>query len=259
MWLSHNGRRWHEVRLPGNARNVRGDLISVRTAHVLDQAGRFWTTTDRGHTWKRGASTGPFVPRALSFSDRRHGFAFVPGTPSVYGWRTPGSLANVLRTDDGGRTWRPQAFQSLELRDVLSIDGLDAVAVASDSDSRGSQLVGTRTRGDAGRRAKLTLRASPMRTHLRPGARIAVSGRLTPARGGEQILISATTDDPRRHADCVLARAGNDGTFAVRMPIVTTSHIVAYYIGDRDKSSAGSRPIRIVAPGPVSTQELSTC
>jgi photosystem II stability/assembly factor-like uncharacterized protein len=243
MWTSSDGRRWRTVRLPHGVRLAHGDLITAGVVHILDQSGRFWTTRDAGRNWRQGGSTGPFVPRGLSFVDRRHGFAFVPRLPGIEGWRTPNALGGLLRTDDGGATWRPQAFHTDELRGVLALTVDDALAVASDSDSRASALLSTRTRGDSGRRSRLVLGSLP--NHLPGPAELTVRGRLTPAAGGEQIVVSATGHRAGSPPRSVLARASRRGTFTARLTIAKTSVVVAYFLGDHDRRSAGSRSARI--------------
>jgi hypothetical protein len=83
--------------LPEGARKVfdfravaaRGDNVWV----AGEPGSVVWHSADAGHTWDRGVTHQTLPLRALSFVSDSHGFAV-------------GALGTILRTEDGGKSWR---------------------------------------------------------------------------------------------------------------------------------------------------------
>jgi hypothetical protein len=232
--------------LPSRARLFKLDFASPRVGFALDGFGRVFRTHDRGRHWSLLRSPAAYAVYDMSFADPRHGFllAEVPEGP-------PQHLA-VLRTDNGGRTWRPQLLEDADLLiegfhledgkpDPLR--GARGLAVAAIGPRRGvalvkpRQLFFTSTRGDRGRRTAISLRAARL-----PGGAVRLTGRLRGGRRGDRVTLlrDAGTGFVARHV-----RARRGGRFRLRLQTRERVAIVARFMGDGARAGAGSRLVRV--------------
>jgi hypothetical protein len=81
-----------------------------------------------------------------------------------------------------------------------------------------------------------------------------VRGRLSPAVGGEQVIVSSTEADPRRRHGAVdwrfkTARVRSDGRFTSRWRVRRTSVFVAQWTGDGQIRGAGSKVLKVRVRG----------
>jgi photosystem II stability/assembly factor-like uncharacterized protein len=231
------GARFRTVRLPSRATRIDDfDLVDGRTAFLLDAQGTLFRTDDVGRHWRPLPGLGSEVAYAVHFADRRHGWAAVTefGAASA-GW--------VMRTDDGGRTWTPQLVADARLaRDGLTMSGPNAgLALASDG-----SLFATRVAGRLGAASKLGI-SSPTRRVRRAGDAVKINGRLSPARGGEHVVVSVLERGGThwRFEDAVVA---SDGRFTVVVRIRRGASIVAQWAGNDRSAGAGTRALGIGAP-----------
>lgn len=113
-----------------------GDHLAVAAGEsgrlVLSHAGRLFTSSTGGRTWEEAAGVGTEVwVSDLAFSPVDPDLV-VAGASAWYQNGQPRSGAGVLRSDDGGRTWRLYD-QELAVRDVRAIafhpDGRSLYAV----------------------------------------------------------------------------------------------------------------------------------
>ena len=141
---------------------------------MLETDGRLYFTRNAGRRWKELVGTGRLRAEMLAFGDRRHGWISLTGFPG-----------SVLRTADGGRSWKPQILGPGAVVSIASEGEGTGFAVTGGIDS--SELLFTQDGGDAGRATALTL--STARRRLPRAQRIEVRGRLQPARGGEQVVV----------------------------------------------------------------------
>jgi hypothetical protein len=86
----------------------------------------------------------------------------------------------------------------------------------------------------------LTLTTRP-RALRRPG-NVVVSGRLSPAVGGEEVVVSVFMRD--RWASRVLTAAAN-GTFATRWRLTRDAALVAQALGDADHRGVGTAAVAV--------------
>jgi photosystem II stability/assembly factor-like uncharacterized protein len=173
IWsTTDSGETWIEtiIETPEQSRTTAIDFIDRQTGWAADVRGGVWKTTNGGKSWVRagklefsnGASGGP-VER-IQFVDARYGWAIEPwvvwrstngGSSWQYepiyieedlglvhrgrfvsrtdGW-VIGDRARVLRTSDGGKTFREQtlpAGSDTWVNSVFSTDGTTAWIVAS--------------------------------------------------------------------------------------------------------------------------------
>ena len=172
---TNDGDTWRRIPRPTKRAEVASaDFISARVGYVLVTDGRLYFTRNAGKRWKELLGTGRVRPGLLAFGDRRHGWISLGEFPG-----------SVLRTADGGRSWKPQILGPGMVSSIAAVGDGTGFAVTGGIDS--SQILFTQGGGDAGRATSLTL--STERRRLERPQRIEVSGRLQPARGGEDIVV----------------------------------------------------------------------
>ena len=225
------------------------DFATPTRGRILTGDDRAWSTRDGGLTWSELAGLGTNEVLSLVFSDVANGFATLDNFPA-----DPAG-AYVLRTTDGGATWRPQRVSTgtfAGAAGVVAPDGSRAFAITS-TPSAGENvfrsLFATSTGGDAGTPSPISLttnrRSFTKRRLKRAGNSITVNGTLPGAQGGEPIVVSLRQSGRRWTFRVVLAGA-NNGSFTARFQGVTrSSEVVAQWAGDSGRQGAGSRVLRI--------------
>jgi photosystem II stability/assembly factor-like uncharacterized protein len=229
------------------------DLVSPRTAFLLDARGFLYRTDDAGRRWRELAGLGTEIAYGMSFSDAKHGWVAVPefGADS-FGW--------LMRTNDGGRTWEPQLLGRANLtRFGVGAAGKSAGFVVNGTGG----VFATRTSGSAGRASRLTITSPVKRIPvLKPikvktkrgvslrkprGVLVRVNGKLAKARGGERVVVSYREAPSSAWLFQEVAVASS-GSFTVVARVKYTTTFVAQWAGDDRLRGAGSRALRI--PGP---------
>lgn len=225
------GARWRRVRRPAGGTLATVDFVTPGRGFALLADGRVLATRDQGRRWRELPAIGTEVGFDLAFSDARHGFVAVP----EFGDDEAGY---VLATSDGGATWRPQLVDSAPLhRGSLSAPSAGTGFVLAGRD----HLFATHDGGDAGARSALTIRASGRARG--PGLRT-IEGRLRPARGGEQVVVSLRARGARQWLFNTVQVASN-GTFTVVADVRRSSTVVAQWRGDDVRRGDGSPPLTI--------------
>jgi hypothetical protein len=145
----------------------------------------------------------------------------------------------LLRTSDGGDTWRPQFVVAA----AIPGDGVAAGRGGVDYLLGGqSGLLFTRSGGDAGRASTVTL--NPRRRVSRPST-ITVTGRLSPARGNERVTVSMLPPGSTRWQHRTVRTAAN-GAFTTSWRVRRgTSRFVAQWAGDFRSAGDGSAPLSV--------------
>jgi hypothetical protein len=113
--------------------------------------------------------------------------------------------------------------------DVTALEATGSVDYAL---ANGSSLYATTLGGDVGSASTLTINARPSALK-RPG-RVLIRGRLSPADGGEKIVVSQLLKGRWTHK---LATAASNGTFVTRWPLRSDAVFVAQVLGDADPRS----------------------
>jgi photosystem II stability/assembly factor-like uncharacterized protein len=228
------GRHWSKVRMPRKALLAEVDFTSARSGYALAQNGRIWATRDRGEHWRELPGIGGDDTQGISFADRLHGYAVL----SRFGDDPRGY---VLRTSDGGRTWRPQLLTGSPLAPEgisAAPDGGPDLALAT-----GNSLLYTDRGGDSGRPS--TVRISAPRV-VRRTSRVRVSGRLAGAPAGTEVLVSR-----RQRGESVwdsdTAIVDRHGRFRTDWRLGKTATFVAQWPGDGDQAGDGSTPVVVRA------------
>jgi photosystem II stability/assembly factor-like uncharacterized protein len=253
---SDGGRRWRTVKRPSKRTTIAAaDFVSSRTGFLLDDNGRVFATANGGRRWRELIGIGASNVDGLAFSDPRNGWLVLDSFRGDRGgW--------VMRTDDGGRTFRPQLVSPTPLTSrtlgtaTLAATGTrkaiafsrGAESTDDDYDGGGTTVSGpqsffaTAKSGDAGREPRLSL-AGP-RKRPRRGARVRIAGRLVPARGGETVLVSLRSAGSTNWRS-VSVRADSDGRFSLTRSAGRGLQAVAQWQGDETRASAGSRVLAV--------------
>jgi photosystem II stability/assembly factor-like uncharacterized protein len=214
------GQTWKRVTLP--RRTVVRDLafLSARLGYFLDGRGGVWPTANAGKTWSQLRSLGSLV-RLIEFADARNGYA------------VSGDIG-VLRTTDGGKSWHPQFLGRESIVDIRAAGSTDYALGGA------STLYATTTGGDTGGPQALSITAKPRQ--LRKTARVTVSGKLSPADGGEEVYVAMGRGSSWFGQRATVA---SNGTFVTRWTVSRTSVFVAQVLGDADHAGAGTTPLTV--------------
>jgi photosystem II stability/assembly factor-like uncharacterized protein len=224
LYSPNGGLTWRRLRLPSRSRIRDVSFGSTQTGYLLDGSDRLWRTANAGRTWTHLLSTGRGMTE-VDFADGRNGFVAVQAFGrSFHGY--------VLRTTDGGASWRPQLVSAVFLRDI-DLAGGTAYALA-----RSNFLYATTSGGDVG--AARTLRITTRGRRISRPATITVSGRLSSATAGEQATVWMRQSD--RWTPQVATVASN-GTFVTRWRVAKRAAFVAHVLGTADHAGAGTRPL----------------
>jgi photosystem II stability/assembly factor-like uncharacterized protein len=237
------GRTWRKLERPDHRPLAIVDFVGERVGFALGKGGRVWRTGSRGRSW-RELRAGTDGGTELAFRNAREGYLASDDLFFARGASRPDYL---LRTSDGGRTWRPQLVSG------RNITGLAATRASVDFLlAGGNQLFSTASGGDRGRRSMLRITTTKRR--LARARSVAVKGRLRPAEGGEQVIVSMTAADPRLRQGSTdwnykTARVAADGSFTTIWKVRKTSVFVAQWPGDGVRRSAGSKAVKVRMKG----------
>ncbi len=223
------GVAWAKIALP-RKRLVRDlDFVTARAGFVLDTRGRLWKTSNGGRKWVELSSLGTNAAYSLEFVDASTGYVAVPAF---------GLLRNrglVLRTANGGRSWHPQLVGKVLVSSIRTGGATDYALLGSEA-----SLIATTTRGDVGARSVIALSARP-RALKKPGF-TAVRGKLTPADGGEEILVARFSAGRWSTQTAV---AASNGAFTTRWRMTRDARFVAQVLGDADHVGAGTQALEV--------------
>lgn len=213
------GTTWKKLKTPSRRAIVDVSFGSSRFAMLLDSRRHLWRTANAGASWQQVNSTGIWPVQGIELSDAKNGFALA-GT-------------NLLRTTDGGATWHPQHLIGGGIAAVQASGGTAYALVG------GTILYATTTGGDVGVSQNLSLAAKP--TRVKKTGVVTVSGRLTPADGGEDVIVFSSTGGTR----VAHATVASNGRFTTHWKISRTTAFVAQIFGDADHSGTGTTPLTV--------------
>ena len=224
LFSPNGGLTWRPLRRPTKSRIHDISFVSTQTGYLIDVSFRLWKTTNAGRTWKELVSTGRPMTQ-VDFVDARNGYVVVPRVgQEVHGF--------VLRTSDGGASWRPQLVSPALVRDI-DMAGGTAYALAGTN-----FLYATTSGGDVGT-ARLLMITTRGRRIAKP-ATITVSGRLSSAVAGEQAVVSMRVSGLWRSQ---VATVASNGTFVTRWRVAKRAVFVAHVLGTADHGGVGTKPL----------------
>ena len=231
LYSSNGGSSWRRLPLPAGRRIAGVSFVSTQSGYLLDGRGDLWRTTNGGRRWIALSSLGrPALE--VDFADRRTGYATIGG----FGGRSYGF---VLRTSDGGTTWRPQLVSAFRLTKVDAAGGT-AYALAAQG-----FLYATVNGGDVGAARTLAI-STPSRVLDRPRT-ITVSGRLANASPGDVAVVAMTQGRGWSSRSVPVA---SNGTFQTSWRVARTATFVAHVLGNADFVGAGTRPLVVALRKP---------
>jgi hypothetical protein len=228
LMISSDGSRWRELRAPGGGRIQSADFVSAKRGFVVRDDGDVFATTNGGRSWKLLNGVGRDDVSRVSFGDARHGFLMLA---------TDTGLGGVLRTSDGGRTWRPQVLGDQPLAAVLALGSEGGAALARKT----GELYATSSGGDAGSRSKLTIRVASKR---RVGRRtvVTIAGRLKPAPAGAGVAVTARIGGSWVRK---FAKVSSHGRFRTTWRLRRPALFVAQFRGGAGVNAAGTPALKV--------------
>jgi photosystem II stability/assembly factor-like uncharacterized protein len=237
IWMSGDrGASWRPV--PGpvkKPRYRRVDFVSASAGFALTTDGRVWATRNGGRTWAELAATGSSRAFDMTFGDATNGYLAIPA------WANDSGEGIVLRTGDGGLSWRPQVIEASPLRPngLEAPSGVTAFALASSQD-----VFRTTTGGDRGTGSTITVKTSTRRLRKAGPVRVTVS--LGPAAPGRQVALFGRSGAKGRWRVVGAGQtpAGGQATFSTT--VRATTQFVAQWVGDAGHDGAGSRLVTVV-------------
>ena len=239
LWRSADrGATWRAVRNPVKKARYRAvDFVSASRGFALLTNGRVYSTRNGGRKWTEAKGVGNNAATDIAFGDVRNGYLTIPawGRGQRAGW--------VLRTSDGGATWRPQLLGEAQ----IVTGGLEAPSAASAfalgrGEGRGADLFRTETGGDQGVQSTIAVKSSKKRLGRR-GGRVRLTVSLNPGVSGARVVLLARSGKGRWS----VVRDGltTAGKLTVDRRVRRTTQFVAQWYGDADRQGDGS-PVRTV-------------
>jgi photosystem II stability/assembly factor-like uncharacterized protein len=222
------GAHWTRVNSPIKGGTfIKVDFVSHDVGYALMLGGRLYRTANGGRSWSELRTTGSFAGYDIAFGDARNGFMAVRRGGGGSGW--------VLRTSDGGKTWRPQllAPSRISLRGLASTAAKTAFALGD-----GSDLFFTTSGGDQGDATALTI-ASRTKSVRKP-QQIKITGRLAPAVAGARVQVLAQVKHSGGWTQVDTPTVSSTGTFTTSFRVTETTRFVAQWRGDADHNGDGS-------------------
>ncbi len=240
-----SGSTWTALKLPTKSTSI-DDLAfqSATSGWLLSSDGRLWRTTNSGKKWTESLATGTNQMFHIAFGSPTNGFV------SVDGLGTDSDSAYVLRTSDGGKSWRPQAMESGSVDDLIAGDTTHAYAIV-EPQGQGSQrwLFGTATGGDAGTVRNLKISAKPAsftRASLKKAkGKVTITGTLQGAEGGEQIVVAVRARSGGSWRSQTVTAGANGGSFSAVFTVKSASVAVAQWRGDSGRRGVGTPALAI--------------
>ena len=245
---TNKGQSWKALKLPSKKTRIRQvSFSSPGTGYLLDTAGRIWSTTNGGSSWKERISAGTSEITGISFGSSSSGYL------SVRSFGDDLTNAYIMHTSDGGKSWRPQAISPgvVDSAGVVAGDAGKAFALvkARGGASASRQLFATATGGDAGAPSPLKIKAKPTKftkKSLRSAkGKVTISGTLTGAIGGEQVTVSMRAANGTSWTRRTVTAGANGGSFSATFTMASTSVFVAQWAGDSGRNGAGTKPLTV--------------
>jgi photosystem II stability/assembly factor-like uncharacterized protein len=237
------GVTWKRVTLPKKTRvgPIGGvSFVNRAVGFLVDTHQHFWKTTNGGKGWTQLLGAATNNARSIAMVSPSVGFLSVDAFGQSGG--DANATAYVLRTSDGGKTWRPQAIARGPMQSVVATGPLQGYALVGDN-----HLFFTSSAGDAGNPTTLRL-TTPVQLFAakalkKAKGRVTVTGSLPGAVGGEQIVVSRRDLSGSQWTHQVVTAGANSGSFTTSWKIKRTSVFVAQWAGDSGRRGAGSTPL----------------
>jgi photosystem II stability/assembly factor-like uncharacterized protein len=229
------GASWKKLRSPvkrGEYQKV--DFVSRNVGYALLTSGRVYRTRNGGRSWAELPGTGTSGAYDVAFGSASSGFLAIHRAISQQpdGW--------LLRTSDGGATWRPQLISPSPIasRGIAAPSANGAFALGGVSD-----LFYTGGGGDQGPATALTI-ASRTKS-VRKAKRVKITGRLAPTVAGASVQVLARESGSESWTVVDVATVSSTGTFTTSFRVRASTTFVAQWRGDADHNGDGSPVLTI--------------
>jgi photosystem II stability/assembly factor-like uncharacterized protein len=247
IWVSTNkGASWKAVGNPltrktkkGKIQNitryVRVDFVSAKVGYAVSTGGRVWKTTNGGKKWSELSAVGNNAITDVSFPDASNGYITIQEFPGIE------DNGAVLRTNDGGKTWRPQLISAGPVTQVETPGGRNGFAL-----SGASNLFTTTTGGDQARATEVTVAAKPSKLSKKGNVQLTV--KVSPNVVGATVPLFQRVSGSSRWTEVDVdggAITKGSSTYTVTVRVTKTTSFVAQWKGDADNNGDGS-PVRTV-------------
>lgn len=225
-----DGRVWKHMRLPALERGdglLAVDFVAPRVGFVLTSFRRLFRTVDGGHHWRELLGAGG-AGADLAFASPRTGYLAAPGLAGRFD-------GYVLRTTDGGLSWRPQSVAPRFLSKVATAS-TNAFAIANE----GTGLFANRGGEEPGKALTVGFRPEPRRA--RRGDTVVVRGRIAPRMRAVGVIVSM------RSAGRWIARyvrTDGQGVFTAKFAVQRRAWFVAQVPGGGGHGSAATKAVYV--------------
>jgi len=227
---TNGGAAFRRLALPALEHVRQLDFLSALAGYLLATDGRVFFTADGGAHWRESVALGHAGIASIAFSSPSSGWAAES--------TSDGTVGAVLRTEDGGLSWRPQRLGNAQI-DSLGAAGREGYALEDDG-----RLFTVATSGDLGMSSSITLKAPETATR----GLVTVTGRLTrPALAGAQIVLGYRPVAGGRWSHTNLT-TGPGGAFSVRIRIHSATAFVVQWGGNTANRGVGTR-VALVGAG----------
>lgn len=230
-WIgSADGKSWKAFKLPPKATTMQLEMVNARSGYVLDTKRELWFTKNAGKKWIRVETTGTTLIDSIAFGDARSGYL-------------TDSSGRILRTADGGKTWSRQ-YPFYEGDSGLPIVIQTASANTAFMLVSGTpRLFSTTSGGTIGVASSLTIKAGAKK--VKRNSTIKVTGKLSPAIGGEQVSVVARPVGAKNGTRWTVQEVSVDanGRFTTRWKLKKPTIFIARWSGDSAHDGDGSTAV----------------
>ena len=202
------------------------DFVSGSVGYALMLDGKLFVTRNAGKKWTELPATGTTGIADMAWGSARDGYLAIGG-------------GTVLRTSDGGKSWRPQIVSPADIDALVATGAQTAFGL-----SNGNFLFATESGGDQGAPSTLTIKTNVSKVPKK-GAQVTISGKLSPALANEQVEVWIRSVKGNSWHGLVPKPTSGAGTFTVKTRIRSPSYIVARWTGDSATNGDGSNLITI--------------
>jgi len=246
---SDGGKTWKALRKPKAYDKKKGkkivnrlgveqvDFTSAKQGFLRDEYGQIWSTASAGKSWTYLQATGTNDPTGMAFSSPQAGYLIIPR----FGDATTNS-GFLMRTSDGGKTWRPQFVINSPIQPFgIAAGGGTDYLLGGDS-----ALLSSTTGGDRGTASTITL--SKLTKKLTKPQKVTIKGKLQPAASNLRVTVSRLKAGSGDWQSQTVDTAGN-GEFVTSWNMSKGEYIfVAQWSGDFKSAGDGS-PVLAVKVG----------
>lgn len=230
----NNGGKWVRVKTPKRLRAIRSlDMVSAKVGYLLDGSNELWLTTTAGKKWVRIETTGAGGVSSMAFGDRLNGYL-------------TSTDGRVLMTSNGGKTWSrqyPFYDQNSSRATLLAAPSAKSAFMLVSGTNR---VFATTTAGTFGKASSLTIKSSSKR--VRKKTVIKVTGKLSPAIGGERVTVLARAVGAKGGTRWTSQErtVSASGTFTTSWRVSKPTIFIARWSGDAARDGAGATAVKVL-------------